>query len=107
MTLPTPIPHPRSMDSDPAASGSDPATVERGEARKRLEARRKIVADFVSYIVINAFLVFVWLMSGGGYFWPGWVMAGWGILLVLHAWEAYWRHPITEADIDREVTRSR
>jgi hypothetical protein len=49
----------------------------------------------------------VWLMSGGGYFWPGWVMAGWGILLVLHAWDVFWRRPITEADVDQEVSRSR
>jgi hypothetical protein len=107
MTLPTPLPNPGSASDHPAASAQDPSAVERAQARKRLQDRRKILSDVVSYVVINAFLVVVWLMSGGGYFWPGWVMAGWGLLLVLHAWEVYWRHPITEADIDREVSRSR
>ena len=74
---------------------------------EHLEARRKIVADVVSYVVINAFLVFVWLVAGAGYFWPGWVTAGWGIPLVLHVWDVFWRRPITEADVDAEVSRTR
>ncbi len=99
-------------NTDPAAgyasaSVADPAAAERAAARKRLAARRKIVSDVVAYVVINAFLVFVWLLTGAGYFWPGWVMAGWGILLALHAWDVFWRRPITEADIAREVSRSR
>ena len=47
------------------------------------------------------------IVTGGGYFWPGWVMAGWGILLALHVWDVFWRRPITETDIDEEVSRSR
>ena len=76
-------------------------------ARKRLEARRKLVSDLVSYWVINAFLVFVWLIAGAGYFWPGWVIAGWGIGLAHHTWEVFWRRSITEADIDDQVSRGR
>ena len=101
-----------SANSDPTSGSAaspvqDPAAVQRAEARKRLEARRKLASDLVSYVVINAFLVFVWLISGAGYFWPGWVIAGWGIGLALHTWEVFWRRPITEADIDEEVSRSR
>lgn len=107
MSVPTPFPNSDPTSGYAVAPAGDPAAVERAEARKRLEARRKIVADAVSYVVINAFLVFVWLITGGGYFWPGWVMAGWGILLALHAWDVFWRRPITEAEIDEEVSRSR
>jgi len=81
--------------------------VERAEARKRLDSRRKIVSDAVGYVVINAFLVVVWFVTGAGYFWPGWVMAGWGLILALHAWDVFGRRPITESDIDREVGRTR
>jgi hypothetical protein len=107
MSVPTPF-----LNSDPTSSHAgapdrDSAAIERAEARKDLEARRKIVADVVSYVAINAFLVFVWLVTGAGYFWPGWVMAGWGVLLGLHAWDVFGRRPITEADVDREISRRR
>ena len=107
MSVPTPFPNSDPTSGYAAAPVRDPADVERAEARKRLEARRKLVSDVVSYLVINAFLVFVWLITGAGYFWPGWVMAGWGIFLALHVWEVFWRRPITEADIDEEISRSR
>ena len=79
--------------------------VTRSAARKRLEAQRGFVSDLVAYAVINAFLIGVWAFTGAGYFWPGWVLAGWGAALALHAWDAFWRRPITEADIDGEVRR--
>lgn len=107
MSVPTPSPNTDPTPGYAASPVQDPAAVQRTEARKRLEARRKLVSDLVSYVVINTFLVFVWLISGAGYFWPGWVIAGWGIGLALHAWEVFWRRPITEADIDEEVSRSR
>ena len=76
-------------------------------ARKRVQAKRDLVAHSVVYVVINAFLVLVWALSGFGYFWPGWVMAGWGIGLVLNVWDVYGRKPVTEADIDKEMRRVR
>jgi hypothetical protein len=36
----------------------------------------------------------------------GWVLAGWGVLLLLDAWNVLHRRPITEEDLDREL-RSR
>ena len=80
---------------------------ERDEARKRVEARRAFGSHLVSFVVVNAFLVGIWAFTGAGYFWPAWVIGGWGIGLVLHAWEAFVRRPITEADIDRELMRHR
>jgi hypothetical protein len=44
-------------------------------------------------------------MTGAGYFWPAWVLVGWGAGLVLHAWEVLLRRPVTEADIDEELRR--
>lgn len=83
------------------------AAEDRERARKRLEAKRKFRSDIVFYVLVNAFLVIVWALSGGGYFWPGWVLGGWGVLLFLDAYKVYLRPPITEADIDEELRRRR
>lgn len=79
----------------------DPA---RTEARKRIEKRRNLVSGTVAYVVVNAALVGVWAATGGGYFWPGWVLAGWGAGMVLGFWD-YLRRPISEEDVDAELRR--
>ena len=33
--------------------------------------------------MVNAFLIGVWALTGHGYFWPAWVLGGWGIGLAL------------------------
>lgn len=80
---------------------------QRRQARDAVKKRRDFTAHLVSYIVINAMLVGIWAITGGGYFWPAWVMLGWGVGLVLNAWDVYFRRPVTEADVDREVERQR
>jgi hypothetical protein len=76
------------------------------QARTRVERKRKFRADLVAYVVINAFLIGVWAASGMGYFWPGWVLAGWGVLLALDTWNAFYRRPVTRADIENELRRA-
>ena len=80
---------------------------EREAARQRIQSRRDFGSHLAAYVVVNAFLVVVWAITGGGYFWPIWVIGGWGIGLVLHAWDVFWRKPVTEADIDAEMARRR
>ena len=77
------------------------------QARKRVERKRKFRADLVAYVVINTFLIGVWAASGMGYFWPAWVLAGWGMLLLLDAWNVFYRRPVTPADIEEELRRGR
>jgi fatty acid desaturase len=77
------------------------------QARKRVEQKRKFRADLVAYVVINAFLIGVWAATGMGYFWPAWVLAGWGVMLVLDAWNVFYRRPVTPADIEDELRRGR
>ncbi len=77
------------------------------QARKRVESKRKFRADLVAYVVINTFLIGLWAASGMGYFWPAWVLAGWGMLLVLDAWNVFYRRPVTPADIEEELRRGR
>jgi len=88
--------------TEPASEKATDA--ERDQARKRIENRRNLQGGVIAYFVINAFLVGVWAWTGRGYFWPAWIMAGWGVGMVLGIW-AYLRGPVTEADIDRELGR--
>jgi hypothetical protein len=78
---------------------------ERDAARKRVQARRDFTNHLVTYVVVNAFLVITWAVTGAGYFWPVWVLGGWGVGLALHAWDVFLRRPVTEADIDNELRR--
>lgn len=80
---------------------------QRALARKELEARRKFRADLFAYVVVNLFFVGAWAVTGAGYFWPGWVLAGWGVLLLLDFWNVYLRRPITEQDIDEHLRGGR
>lgn len=83
-----------------------PESEARTAALKRIEAKRGLVSHVVVYLVVNTFLVGIWwFTTGGGYFWPGWVLGGWGIGLALNAWEVLFRRPITEAEIEREMRR--
>lgn len=102
VTEPRPSVETKSAGAVPAAPAS-----ERDQARKRLEMRHKFQGDVAAYVVVNLFLVGIWAVSGFGYFWPGWVLAGWGLLLTLDAWNIYFRRPITEHDIDEEMRRAR
>jgi hypothetical protein len=78
----------------------------RALARTRIEKRRSLQGGFVAYVAINAFLVAVWAMTGAGYFWPAWILAGWGVGMLLGLWD-YLRGPVTDADVDDELRRMR
>jgi signal transduction histidine kinase len=57
-------------------------------------ARRRVLQSHaVVYALVVALLVFIWLTTGAGYFWPQWVIVGWGLVLALHAWFARGRSP--------------
>ena len=81
-------------------------TSEYEQARARAQRKRKFRGDLVGYVVINAFLIGIWALSGFGYFWPGWVLVPWGVFLLLAGWDAFYRRDVTEEDIQREMHRS-
>jgi len=80
---------------------------ERAAAIKRIQNKRELTTHALSFVVINAVVVVIWLTTGRGYFWPGWLIGLWAAGLVLHAWDVLRRRPITEAQIDAEVRRMR
>jgi uncharacterized ion transporter superfamily protein YfcC len=75
------------------------------EARRRVQHKRDFRARLVAYVVVNAFLVVIWLLTGRGYFWPAWVMAAWAVGLLLDASNTWLRRPVSEADVERELRR--
>lgn len=78
----------------------------RRAARKRLEERRGFVPHFIIYLLVNTGIIIVWAtVAHQGFFWPGFVILFWGIGLVMHAWNAFFSQPITEADVEREMER--
>ena len=95
------------VSSETGVGSAPPAPSERELARRRVQERRDFGAHLVTYIVVNVFLIALWALTGMGYFWPVWVMAPWGIGLVLHAWTIFFRRPVTEADVDAELRRHR
>lgn len=77
----------------------------RARALNRLRKKREFGAHLFTYLVVNAFIIVIWAaIAGGGFFWPIFPLLGWGIGLVLHAWDVYRAEP-TEADIRKEMER--
>jgi hypothetical protein len=81
----------------------------RQQAIKAIKRKRDFKSHAAAYVIVNLFLVVVWYFGGAGYFWPIWVMGGWGIGLAFNAWDAYGRQRdyITDEEIERELERRR
>ena len=78
----------------------------RALAVKRLKKKSEFRGHVMIYVLVNTFLVVIWAMSGAGYFWPAFVMGGWGIGLVANAWDVYGRGDVlTEDQIHHEMER--
>jgi hypothetical protein len=80
----------------------------RERALKRLKKRRDFGAHLLVYVLVNGFIVVIWAVtSHGGFFWPIFPMVGWGIGVVMNAWDVYRGDEFSEADINREIERLR
>ncbi|GAA1924057.1 hypothetical protein GCM10009815_18300 [Nocardioides marmoribigeumensis] len=63
--------------------------------------------DVVIYLAVNAFLVVLWAGTTGAdaFFWPVFPIAGWGIGVIAHWWDAYHGDDFTEEQIRHEMER--
>jgi hypothetical protein len=55
------------------------------DVKARVKELRNFYVDLTLYGAVNLGLILIWAISGGGYFWPIWVIVGWGIGMVLKA----------------------
>jgi hypothetical protein len=92
--------------SEPSGSVHEPRSAW-DDARRRVQHKRDFRAGLVAYVVVNAFFVVIWLLTGRGYFWPGWVLAAWAVGILLDAYNTWVRRPVSEADVERELRRTR
>jgi hypothetical protein len=78
----------------------------RDRAVTRLKKRRDFRGHLLVYVLVNTFIVVIWAVTGpDGFFWPVFPIVGWGIGVVMNAWDVCWRPRITEQDIQREMGR--
>ena len=80
----------------------------RAQATRAIKRKRDFRVHLAVYVIVNVILLLVWYLNGRGYFWPGWVIAGWGIGVAANAWSAYGHHgEISEAEMQREMERQK
>jgi hypothetical protein len=60
------------------------------------------------FVLVNAAVITIWAWLGdGGFFWPGFLILGWGIGLVMNAWDVFYLSYEDEGQIEREIDRLR
>jgi uncharacterized ion transporter superfamily protein YfcC len=75
----------------------------RERALKHLKKRRDFKAHVLIYVMVNTFLVVIWAVTGAGFFWPVIPIVGWGIGVVMNAWDVYVGEDFDEEQIQREI----
>jgi 2TM domain len=90
------------MDMDEAAEDE----VLRERAIKGLKRRRDFYGHILVYFLVNTFLVLIWALTDvNGFFWPVFPIVGWGIGVVMNAWDVFRNEEFGEEQIRREVER--
>ena len=76
----------------------------RDQALKRLKKRRDFHGHLLVYFLVNTFLVVIWAVTTpSGFFWPVFPIVGWGIGVVMNAWDVYLAEDFDEHRIEREM----
>ena len=76
----------------------------RERALVHLKKKRDFYGHLLVYVLVNSTLVAVWAMTSGGFFWPVFPMLGWGIGVIMNAWDV-WRGDFTAEQIAEEMRR--
>ncbi len=78
----------------------------RNRAVERIKNRRELLRLAAGFVLASALLVLIWVMSGGGYFWPGWIIGVMAVFLAVRTYHVYGERPISESDIEREMGKT-
>lgn len=80
----------------------------RRRARDIAHAKMDFYKHLAAYVVVNAFMLALDLLTTPGNLWFYWVMLGWGIGLAAHAFSVYvrrtgetWYRKIEQRELDR------
>jgi len=81
----------------------------REQAVTELRKRRDFAGHALTYLTVNTFLVVIWYLTGAHFFWPIFPLCGWGIGVIMHAWDVFWPQPsesTIRSAMDRIARRS-
>jgi hypothetical protein len=80
----------------------------RQRALQRLKKRHDFYGHLLVYTLVNAFIVLIWALTAGhGFFWPVFPMVGWGIGVIMNAWDVFGSDEFDEVKIQREMRHLR
>lgn len=78
----------------------------REQAVKQLRKKRDFFTHLLVYTLVNGFLVVIWAITDvHGFFWPIFPIVGWGIAVVLNAWDVFSNQEFREEQIQQEIDR--
>ena len=77
----------------------------RRRAVRRLRVRAGFWSHLLMFLTVNTVIVVIWAVTSGGFFWPVFPIVGWGIGLVMNAWDVWHPAEFDEDQIHREMSR--
>jgi len=55
------------------------------EIRGHVKLLKNFYGEVTAYLFINAIFIILWVLAGGGYFWPVWPIVTWLVFLIIKA----------------------
>ena len=81
------------LDNSHDHRGHGPLTSGQGSrarpAKFEEPAKRDFGAHLIAYLSVNAMLVGIWYVTGAAFFWPIFIIMGWGIGIAFNAWDVF------------------
>ena len=78
----------------------------KARALKHLKDKRDLKAHLLAYVLVNLLLVSIWYTTGSGFFWPIFILFGWGIGIAFHIYDVVSPEP-GPAEVRAEMERMR
>ncbi len=72
-------------------------------AATQIQRWRDFGSHAAAYVVMNVIFVVIWVLTGGGFFWPIFPLIGWGIGLSAQHFNVVLRGQITDEDVHRAL----